>query len=77
MYTFGCIVIALGTLCYSGSSTEGTKITCSDQPMQGTYTCQEWNALMSAQIELGKRSGCTSPDGSSSSCAFTLSAPPR
>lgn len=76
MMTTGCIAIAMGMVCYSGDSS-GTKITCSDLPMQGTFTCKEWSDMLNTQIEAGKRSGCMSQDGSSSSCMFVLPHPPR
>ncbi len=76
MMTASCISIAVGMICYS-SDGNGTKITCSDIPMQGTFTCKEWNDLMNTQVEAGKRNGCMSPDGSSSSCLFVLPHPPR
>lgn len=76
MFTSGCIALVVGVLCYSGGP-EGAKVYCSDQPIPATFTCLEWNDMMTAQIEAGKRSGCMSQDGSSSSCVFTLSKPPR
>lgn len=75
MYTSGCFAIALGWLCYSGTP-NGTTITCSDAPLLGTFTCKEFNAIVDAQMEAAKRSGCASADGSSSTCLWAMPRPP-
>jgi hypothetical protein len=68
----GCVTLAIaGMLCFSGIGVE-TKIYCSDNPILGVMTCEQWNAAFNAQIEAAKRSGCMSQDGSSSSCTFTM-----
>lgn len=74
--TAGCVALLVGSMCYSGDG-KNVRITCSDQPMPGVFTCKEWNAMMAAQMEAGKRMGCMSADGSSSSCLFPMPTPPR
>jgi hypothetical protein len=76
MMMSGCIAIAAGNLCFSANG-DGAKIYCSDFPMTGTFTCKEYNAVIEAETEAAKRSGCISADGSTSTCAFQMPNPPR
>lgn len=69
----GCLaLLAYGmAVCFSPGSDGRPVIYCSDTPVSGVPTCEDYNRRMSAEIERMKRTGCMSQDGSSSSCAFT------
>jgi hypothetical protein len=72
----GCIAIAGGNLCFSADSV-GARITCSDFPIAGTFTCKEIDAMTEAWADAGKRAGCMSADGKTSGCTFVMPRPPR
>ena len=77
MLTTGCLGLLTGMLCYYTTSGGDLRVTCSDTPMPRTFTCKEYHDQISARIEAGKRMGCMSQDGSTSSCLFTMPSPPR
>lgn len=64
MLSAGCVALLTAgmSLCYSGD-----KITCSDQPIAGIETCRLAQQRLELQMQLAKKMGICSQDGSSCS----------